>query len=436
MADKKIEIELTSSADTKGAEEMKDSLDGVKDATKKADAEAGESSRRQSAVEEIATRTKAIAWAQAAEKIQQYGEALKNLKAETSGLSEEQVRLANVTGEAAEKIGGVVSSVAQGFAAGGPIGAILAGAVNGLGLVLRAANDADKAVNAADESSKRTVDYWKQLQNLKITLPIALAAEEANRILDEQLDKLVRNERVAQSARSLEQATQENAGSAAVRAGTQTEQGAEALNLATAAENQIEAINAKLTIANAAQMELKSRAESVAGNAKTLSEGSQEQIKELDKAKELQKEADTGAKDLADLTQIAEKSKAEIRGKFAEQIEQNKATTLETLTQAATQERDALKAEVDRLGVNASAGARASLAIWEEILEDGKIRANELGRYHEAQGRLNGMMEKANAKVLEAFRQSEKIVQSYERDLDGVISRLNRFETARGNLAN
>lgn len=436
MSDKKVEIELTSTSNTKGAEEMKDAVDAVKESTKKTEAEASESSRQQSAAEEIATRTKALAVAQAADKLQRYGEVLKNLKAETSGLSDEQVRLANVAGEAAEKIGGVVSSVAQGFAAGGPLGAIVAGAAFGLGEFLRAANEADKAVKAAEESSKQSVEYWKSLQNLKITLPIALAAEEANRILDEQLDKLVRNERVAQSARSLEQATQENAGSAAVRAGTQTEQGAEALNLATAAENQIEAINAKLTIANAAQRELKSRAEVAEADAQTLNADSLEQIKALEDAKKLQKEAATGAKDLADLTQIAEKSKAEIRGKFAEQIERSKAVTLDALTQSATQERDALKAEVDRLGVNASAGARASLAIWEEILADGKIRANELGRYHEAQGRLNGMMEKANSKVLEAFRRSEQIVQSYERDLDGVISRLSRFENAMGNRAN
>lgn len=424
MSDKDIEIKIATTADTTGAKEVEDSLKKV-----------GEDSRQQNATEEILARGKALAWAQAADKIQQYGVLLRNLKSETSGLSEEQTHLANVAGEAAETIGGVVSAVGQGFAAGGPIGAILAGTVSGLGLVLKAANDADKAINSAEDASKRSVDYWRQLQNLKLKLPIADAAEEANRLLDEQLQKMIRNARVAESSRGLDQARQESAGADAVRSGSQTAQGAAAVNLATSVNNQVAAIQEKLEIAAKAQAKLQSDADKAAADAGTLAEGSKQQADKLAEAKALQTDANTAMENLAADRSVADNTIAKINEKGEQHAKEIQDAAFGALTQSAQQERDALKQEVDRLGTNASAGSRASLAILDQILADGQVRADEMAKYAEAQGRLNGMMEKSNAAVLQGFQASEnnaaaviRIIAPIIQTLDSHTSKLSGLE--------
>jgi hypothetical protein len=61
---------------------------------------------------------------------------------------------------------------------------------------------------------------------------------------------------------------------------------------------------------------------------------------------------------------------------------------------------------VGRLGENASAGAKSTLEILNQILLDGQVRADELGRFLEALGRMNGMQETQAAAVEDALKQS------------------------------
>ena len=420
MSDKDIEIGIKTTGDTSGAEAVEKAVKQVGNAAE----DAGKKAAAPVHDNEANLRGRAVAWAQLAEKLTQYGAAARTAAQNIEGLDKETKNLVENVGAATETVGGILSAVSQGFAAGGPIGAVVAAATKGVGEFVKAWGSAGAEIQKANEKSEQSVQMWQRLQNLKLKLPILEALEGANKLLDEQLQKMMRNARVAEADRGLEQANQEAGGSDAVRSGKTTPEAANALNLATSAENQIERIREKLTISANAQKLLEGKVAEAAADADTMAADSKDLAAKLEEAKTLAAAAKKGAEALATDEQVAEKEIAEIKVKVEETAKNYQDAAFDALTQSVTQQRDALKAEVDRLGANASSGARASLEIWNEILADGKVRADELAKYAKAQGLLNGMVEKAHAEVMEGFLASESNYRALIESIRPVISRI------------
>lgn len=418
-----IEINLMTKGDTSGAEAVEKSIKDVGEAAKDVEKAATPVNDN-----EANLRGRAVAWAQVGEKLREYGASARQAAGEMEGLDQETQKLVEKVGAATETVGGYLSTISQGFAAGGPIGAVLAAASTGVGDFIKAWGSAGTEIDKANKKSEESVVMWQRLQQLKINLPIVEALETANRLLDDQLEKLERNARVAESARALDQARQESAGADAVRSGSQTPEGAAASNLELASNNQIAAIQDKLNIATAAQAELESAANTLKEQIDRGLVDSKDLPKKIEELNSLEAKARQGAQKLIDDKQIGENQIATIREKTEEQAKQFGDAALDALTQSTIKQRDALKAEVDRLGVNASAGARASLAILDGILQDGQVRAEELKKYSEAQGRLNGMFEKSNAAVLEGFAAGERNLNAIIDKIEPMLRRLENAE--------
>jgi len=421
MAD--IDIKIGTTGDPAGAEVVEKSIKKVGEELDVVNKKTTETAVRDN---EANLRGRAIEWAKVGEKIREYGAAAREAAGNIEGLDKETQQLVEKVGAATETVGGYLSTISQGFAAGGPIGAVVAGATKGVGDFIKAWGEAGTEIDKANTKSLESVEMWKKFQQLKLNLPLVEALETANRLLDDQLEKMRRNARVAESERALEQAKQESAGADAVRSGNQTVQGAEAANLETSVNNQVAAIREKLATATAAQAALTSGAARLitAGEAGILVEGFDNLDAQLKAGKTLQDKAIEAMKTLNDDTRIGENEIARIKVQSTEQVKQLGEAQLDALTQSVTQQRDALKAEVNRLGANATSGARDTLAILEQILEKDGVRADELGKYAEAQGRLNGMAEKNNAAVLEAFRTAERNAAAFQSGIQAVQSRL------------
>jgi hypothetical protein len=168
-----IKIRMTTEADTSGAEEMKDALQDV--TTEVKDFEKAAETVDDS-LGKIEARTKAFALAQVSQEIAGLGGRLKDLAKDLGpggvGGAVEDI------GAGLETTGGILSSLAQGFAAAGPWGAIVAGAVSGLEQVTKFAGKVEKEVDAADAASLRALDLAKQYRALEARIGIEEVTSE------------------------------------------------------------------------------------------------------------------------------------------------------------------------------------------------------------------------------------------------------------------
>lgn len=426
MGDQDIDFRLNTQADPAGADKVIDKFDELKEKVVdlgEASEEAGKKSEKlETNDREANLRGRAVEWVKVGEAVKNYGALAVKAAGDLDGLDEKTKALVRSAGEGAEKVGGLVSSIAQGFAAGGPIGAILAGATQGVLEFVGAWGQAKAAAEDSDKAGQRAVDTWKALRELNGKLPLLDSMEQVNKLLDQELEKLQRNERVRQASSRADTAVSQEANAAAVAAGTKTQGQADAANLGDSFRQQAAAILKSLEIAKTAQNVLESEADNLAANSKAGSvlEGFATLDAQLKATETKQAEVVAGAKRLADNLKIGEEQLRELEAKSQGAGREIGEAGLQALTEAVTNERDALKAEVDRLGSRASTGARSALAILEQILADGQLRADEVAKYNQSIGLLNRTQELNNAAVLEAFQEGMKLSAAYGTEIVGV----------------
>ncbi len=422
MADNQQDIlfRMTTEGETDGAEKVTEAIKDTGEAARQAEKEsreAAEAERRRGVETEFRQRVAADGWAKVAAKLSEYGAVMKQHANDLQGLSASQQQFIAKTGEALEVAGGFGAAVAEGFSRGGPIGAVVSGAVNAAGQIYEAWKETDTQLNKTEESIRNAAEANRKLSEMKIKMPLAEAAREASALLDEVYRKALRNERIRESERSLEQTQTDEAGKSGVASGAITGEQADARSQVKQFSLAGEDIVADLEIASEHLAKLKADAETARLAAGLMQEGSVDQVKKLEEAKALQDQANELATKLEDDQKIAINKVRELGSKAEGGASEIADAGLESLTAAVTKERNALKAEVDRLGANASSGARASLEILDKILTDGEVRADEVKLYSEAQGKLNGMAEKSNKAVLDAFQEGQKLQSSFSTEL-------------------
>jgi hypothetical protein len=399
-----IEFKLKTTGDTSGAEEVKKSLEWANDEAQEAQRQsdvavakqrqANEAQKAQAAIlREIADGQQRIVAGQLAEAIGKIAEEFKGMGAEADlALTGTQTFLTTLA------------------ATGNPIAASLAVAgvaINALMDAYRAATELDKKLKKEQEVSIKKIaelraDYARQIREENLTSFFQAELDA----LDEQEAALTRIAKIRASERELDAAQAAGSLAGSLASGATTAEGADAVRLSQEVASEIAAINDELSTAASLQANAQEMASAAALKASALQENSDAQIQALDEATKLQAEADRMLADLEADREVATNKIAAIVARGETTAAEIGQAGLDALTQAATTQRDALQAEVDRLGANASAGAKSTLQILEQILLDGQVRADELGRFNEALGRMNGMQETQAAAVEDALNES------------------------------
>jgi len=377
-------------------------------------------------------RGRALAWAKIGEALNMYGAAATRAMGDMEGLDGETKQLIKTASEGAEKVGGLISAVAQGFAAGGPLGAITAGTAAGVGELFKAIIQTVGALAASDKAVERSVATFKKLQDLKGKLPLLDAMEAVNKQLDLELEKLVRNARVRESGRSLEQTQVEVAGKAAVVSGAQTQEVAAAQALVSQVRSQQEKIREDLAIAAQAQEDTQSDANFLKANAEAgvITEGFQTLDDMFVAAKQKQSEATAAFKTLEDDRAIAANKLTELATSAGESFREIGAAATNSQTQAA---QDALAAALQKsaeLGGNISSNFQTLINDLTTVLADGVVKVNESPLVVDAINRMAGSVEAKDERVITAMDRLVLTNESIMKRLPDLERRIAAIETS------
>lgn len=420
MADQDINFRLNTEANTEGAEKAAKSLFAVEDAAKAAS--------RQADVDAVKAKQAVEVQRQQAESLRDIADGQQRIIA---------AGLAQVLGKQADQFRGMSPEIdlvidgSKNFlstlaATGNPVTASLAligTAING---VVTAYQEAEKV---AAGIAKREREDLKNIAELRAqyaqqlrTENLAAFFQKETTALDDQEKVLSRIMRLRASERELAAIEQKAAGAAAVEAGGSAA-GAAAANVGIQTINRVQALQDDLAKVNADVSSAQEKAEALrlaavalnqSGNDAAAAIAATKAADEAEKAAgELKAEQPTRV--AAIINQI---KGAQIEGDTA--INEVAAAGLKGLTEVATKQRDALKTEVDRLGANASSGARATLAILDEILKSNGIQADEVAKYNQSIGQMNRQQELGNKAVLEAFEEGRKLSAAYGTEILGV----------------
>lgn len=402
-----ILLKLKTEGDTSGAEAVEESLGKVKDASKELADDTESAAQEEQAVNdrEMNFRSRALAVAQVGEAMQKYGAAAKEVVGNLEGVSDEAKNLVNQVADATEEIGGLLSAVGQGFAAGGPVGAILAGTAAGVFKFISAYSEAGAAIEKADQASQRALESVKRYQDFKGKFEFADQLEKANDLLDEQLKKMVRNERVRASGAKLGAAVGADDDQQAVASGRMTAGEASGRAATRDATEQTAQIQASVDLAAAAQRKLQTDADLLAANANKLADDDAEKGKLLDKMREKQAAANEALDDFAVLQTEANNQIAALKIAAQNAVKEGGEADQTKMAQA-------LQAEVSRIiesqGGQASAALQQVATVMQGLLSDQKLSADETTRF---------------ANAMQLFRQStEAGTQATQATIQGMIS--------------
>ena len=415
MADAQdIKFKLSTEGDTKGAEKVIEAIKDTGAEAKKVNEEARRAEQEELRVSdrEANLRSRAVEFVKLGETIRKYGQAAAASVGDIDGLSESTKRLATSAAEGAEQVGGVISRVSQGFAAGGPIGAVVAAAASAFGIILGKVKETDVAMDSAEASGKRAEGMWRKLQDLKLKLPLIESLEAANALLDEQYAKFVRNERVAGADRALAQ-TQTSSAVADQVAGGQITANAGAAKVAAAQmEGDISEVQARLQGARLEIAKMSTDAGDLRAEGLRAAEGSADQLKLFKQADDLLDKQKTAALDfIADETAAASEMQS-LATKGGQELKEAGRKGADEIFSAAENMRDAIDQAVAAQGKNASAGAKGVADMVNSLLSDGIMSAEDMGRIKEGIGRLNGLTEKNNPAVLAAVNKMVTLLES------------------------
>lgn len=434
-----IEIKIKTEADTAGAEAAKKSIFAIEEAAKKterqADVAAVQGQARAAvnaanAAEEIrllgniADATRRVAAGQAVKEIAALGEEFKGLNPSVDfaigGL---------------EKFGGVLASTGN---IGLALGTLLVTAISG---VAKAYADAEKQRKEIAKAEKESIkeqsilraQYVAQIrtENLATFFRTELTA------LEDQEAALGRIARIRASERDLAAAQQAASGQAAVAAGASPDAVA-ATNLAAGTASKLAELQQTLT----SGQETVDAANEKASNLTLQSNALAAQTGELgEKVVEAQAAAVTAAaeaqaaakKATLDFEEVQAVTRNEIQSVVTASLAEAKnisAAGLTSITAAAVQERDALAAEIKKLGPAASQNAKSGLEMLIKILEDGVIKPDELARLADAMAQIRNTGETRDKLVQEGFEGLAKADTAFLTVIQPTVTQLGETLTA------
>lgn len=410
-----ILLKLKTEGDTKGAEAVRDGLKDVRTEEQKlqAQADVDEAKRRQAIrlQEEQAKSLRDIADVQHRIIAAKLADSIGQLTQQFAGLSPE---LDMVLGSSRSFLE-VLSTT------GDPIRASLALTASSIGSVIQAWQKqeafekqvADQTKDRIAKTAALRAAYAKQVREERMEQYFKREVEE----LENEEKVLIRIARIRESERQLAATEQANKNAAAVDSGAKTEVGAQADNLATSAANKIADILAQQQAAKDNLDKVEEQAVTLDQLAKRGFDSAEKQKAAVEAAGSKQREFNELLLDFKAEQVVNENKIREILSQSNESGRQIGEDALKAMTEVATRERDAVKAEVERLGASAPAAMKAVLSILDGILEKDGIRANEVAKYAEAQGRLNRQFDTNNTALMTAFNESKALLAAQENEL-------------------
>lgn len=434
-----IEIKIKTEANTAGADEAKKSIFAIEEATKKVERQADVVAVKEKAraavtgaiaAEEIrllgniADATQRVAAGQAVKQLAALGEEFKGLNPSVDfaigGL---------------EKFGGVLASTGN---LGAALSALLVSAISG---VAKAYADAEKQrkeiAKAEKESLKEHAILRAQFAAQIRTENLATFFRTELTALEDQEAALGRIARIKASERELAAAQQAASGQAAVAAGASPDAVA-ATNLAAATASKIAELEQTLTTGQATVDAANEKASDLTLKSNALAAQTGELGKEVVAAQEAAVTAASDARQAAkkaalDFEEVQTVTRNEIESVVTASVAEAKnvsAAGLASITAAAVQERDALAAEVKKLGPAASQNAKSGLETLIKILEDGVIKPDELAKLADAMAHIRGTREASDKLVQDGFDALAKADTAFITVITPTVTRLGETLTA------
>ena len=433
MADSEQDIlfKLKTEAETAGAEKVTEAIKDTGEEARKVDKEsrdAAEDERRRGVETEIRQRIAADGWAKVATKLGEYGALIRNHAKDLDGLSASQQQFISKTGEALEMAGGFGESVAVGFSRGGPIGAVVAGAVNAGTQIYNAWRETNDELEKTKDKVKFAAEMQQKLYDLKAKLPLITMLETANALLDEQYAKFKRNEQVAQADRGTAAAKTSAEVATQVAGGKLTETAGSAKVAAAQVADEIISVNKEVEAAQREVAAMSGEVGKLRANAMRMANGSAEQVDAMEKVKEQEKLLNDKAKDVIALQAASAAKMTEITTKGRQEMESASREGLDDVTAAGVKFRDELKAGIEAEGAKATNEAKGIYAIVSKLLADGELTADELGRYNEQLVRMNGLQEKNLPAIAEALKSAVTTLTSQYEIINPLVTEMKRLQ--------
>ena len=427
-----IEIRLKTTGDTAGADEVKKSLFAVRDESKKAsdqaDVELVKKKQSAAADEQQAASIQKVVKSQQQLLALQLAQALQGISGKLQGISPELDLI----------VEGTQNFLTTFVATGDPIKATLALTASAISGVVTAYMEAEKQVKKIAETEAESIKhiselrsaYAIQVRNENLTSFFAAELRE----LDKQEAALKRIYQIRASERELDAARQATAGAAAVAGGASPE-GVAAQALAAGLQSSLAELKDNLDAATAKTEKLESDALLLKGKADGLVENTDDQKAALDAAEAAKQTAEDSRADLTAFTTTTANQMQTL-------VETGKATGLEistaglaAITEAAENEKTALKAEVEKLAENSSASARTALATLTKVLADGVIKPEELAELRTAMNSIRVSRESSDKLVKEGFEALKKADEAFVQSITPVVSRIGETLTLVNSLA-
>jgi hypothetical protein len=162
MADKNVEIALTTTGDTSGAEEVVDALDKVEEKIEQVE---DASTEADDDLKKLVNIERARVVADIGKIFGTVASSIANVRKELGGSNQELDATLSKVETGLDAIGGGLAGAAQGFAVGGPMGAAIGGFIGlATGPLKSAFSDMIGSLKAADEATKRVAESEKFYQ--------------------------------------------------------------------------------------------------------------------------------------------------------------------------------------------------------------------------------------------------------------------------------
>lgn len=329
-----------------------------------------------------------------------------------------------------------LSSAAQGFAVGGPMGAAIGGMVGLMAGPLKSAfNDYQDALIKLGESQKAMEESTQRLKRIQAELAVEMKQQRLDEHYRRELDAIEdvisaieRRAKVEASQRSAATATREAAQNEANRDPKMTFAQRTVADTSGDFNDAQAAIVAELqkAIDNAAA--LNEKASDLAANASGVAgisgEGSKEHLAAQEQVQEAEQAAENALADVEAATAIAEAKLAEIAagigtrlGDAAEQVQKQAADEAEKLLEAVTSS-----------GAELNSTQQLAKQNLEKILKDGMVTANEQVGMQQALAALIGGWKTDTQTMLQAIAEANKISSTITSGLSSIIEEQNRIK--------
>lgn len=385
-------------------------------------------------VEMLQRRTQALALVQLSRDVGQLGGRIKEIAA---GLDGELSASLKKVGTVVEETAGMMQGLANGFAAGGPLGAVVTGAGLGVAKLVDAYGDADKAMKAAEASANNAYEQWQKLQRLRAAMPNIDLAETYREEADETERQLRNLERISRLRQGLAGAGAEvlaNDVTQARQQGQDTTGEEGALILARTTEQlenwneQVKQAEVTFTLASqklaAAQNELKAAA---------TRDLPTEKLEEAVKLQE-QMKADA-AQAVDDMRALAQASREAVVDSHNTEMAGLKQTAVSGLAAVAAETRDEIAAYAAQSGQELSGVTRQGLASITKILADGIVRPEETASLVAAIQAIRTTREGADKEILALINRTMGAAEAITKEIPSLELRMQSLESQIKGLA-